>query len=100
MAEETAMLDVLSNGRLRIRRGPGPGGLRYNNFKVQYDSRTQRFQEIVDIILGLWSTAGLPTTANTTVWTTWLLLRCPCRSRTHPMYLAVSRTPGSVEVAV
>ena len=58
MAEETAMLDVLSNGRLDFGVGRGQVVYEYNNFKVEYDSRTQRFQEIVDIILGLWSTPG------------------------------------------
>ena len=46
MAEETAMLDVLSNGRLDFGVGRGQVVYEYNNFKVEYDSRTQRFQEI------------------------------------------------------
>ncbi len=58
MAEETAMLDVLSQGRLDFGVGRGQVVYEYNNFKVEYDSRTRRFQEIVDIILGLWSTSG------------------------------------------
>ena len=70
MAEETAMLDVLSNGRLDFGVGRGQVVYEYNNFKVEYDSRTQRFQEIVDIILGLWSTPGFTYPANTTAWTT------------------------------
>src|SRR5262245_65011549 len=56
MAEETAMLDVLSQGRLDFGVGRGQVVYEYNNFKVEYDSRTQRLQQIVDTILGLWRT--------------------------------------------
>src|SRR5262249_60951674 len=44
MAEETAMLDVLSNGRLDFGVGRGQVVYEYNNFKVPYDSRAQRFE--------------------------------------------------------
>ena len=42
-----------SQGRLDFGVGRGQVVYEYNNFKVEYDSRTQRFKEIVDIILGL-----------------------------------------------
>jgi alkanesulfonate monooxygenase SsuD/methylene tetrahydromethanopterin reductase-like flavin-dependent oxidoreductase (luciferase family) len=61
---------VLSNGRLDFGVGRGQVVYEYNNFKVEYDSRTQRFQEIVDIILGCGVHRDLLTTANTTAWTT------------------------------
>ena len=58
MAEETAMMDLLSDGRLDFGIGRGQVVYEYANFKVDYETRTQRFNEIVDIILGLWSTPG------------------------------------------
>ncbi|GIT45186.1 MAG: hypothetical protein Ct9H300mP11_31220 [Chloroflexota bacterium] len=58
MAEETAMLDLLSGGRLNFGIGRGQVVYEYANFKVDYDTRTERFNEIVDITLGLWSTPG------------------------------------------
>ena len=100
MAEETAMLDVLSNGRLDFGVGRGQVVYEYNNFKVEYDSRTQRFQEIVDIILGLWSTPGF--TYHGTYYSVddMTIAPVPVQRPHPPMYLAVSRTPGSVDVAI
>ena len=100
MAEETAMLDVLSHGRLDFGVGRGQVVYEYNNFKVEYDSRTQRFQEIVDIILGLWSTPGF--TYHGTYYSVddMTIAPVPVQQPHPPMYLAVSRTPASVDVAV
>jgi alkanesulfonate monooxygenase SsuD/methylene tetrahydromethanopterin reductase-like flavin-dependent oxidoreductase (luciferase family) len=100
MAEETAMLDVLSNGRLDFGVGRGQVVYEYNNFKVEYDSRTQRFQEIVDIILGLWSTPGFTYHGQYYSVDDLTIAPVPVQQPHPPMYLAVSRTPASVGVAV
>jgi alkanesulfonate monooxygenase SsuD/methylene tetrahydromethanopterin reductase-like flavin-dependent oxidoreductase (luciferase family) len=100
MAEETAMLDVLSNGRLDFGVGRGQVVYEYNNFKVEYDSRTQRFQEIVDIILGLWSTPGFTYHGKYYSVDDMTIAPVPVQQPHPPMYLAVSRTPASVDVAV
>jgi alkanesulfonate monooxygenase SsuD/methylene tetrahydromethanopterin reductase-like flavin-dependent oxidoreductase (luciferase family) len=100
MAEETAMLDVLSNGRLDFGVGRGQVVYEYNNFKVEYDSRTQRFQEIVDIILGLWSTPEFTYHGKYYSVDDMTIAPVPVQRPHPPMYLAVSRTPASVDVAV
>jgi alkanesulfonate monooxygenase SsuD/methylene tetrahydromethanopterin reductase-like flavin-dependent oxidoreductase (luciferase family) len=100
MAEETAMLDVLSNGRLDFGVGRGQVVYEYNNFQVEYDSRTQRFQEIVDIILGLWSTPGFTYHGQYYSVDDMTIAPVPVQRPHPPMYLAVSRTPASVDVAV
>ena len=56
LAEEAAMVDVLSNGRLNFGVGRGSADYEYGNFKIDFDSRDTRFQEALDIILGLWTT--------------------------------------------
>jgi len=100
VAEETAMLDVLSNGRLDFGVGRGQVVYEYNNFKVDYDSRTQRFQEIVDIILGLWSTPGFSYYGEYYQVEDMTIAPSPVQQPHPPMYLAVSRTPASVDVAI
>ena len=72
----------------------------YNNFKVEYDSRTQRFQEIVDIILGLWRTPGFTYHGQYYSVDDLTIAPVPVQQPHPPMYLAVSRTPASVQVAV
>jgi len=100
MAEETAMLDVLSQGRLDFGVGRGQVVYEYNNFKVEYDSRTRRFQEIVDIILGLWQTPGFTYHGQYYSVDDLTIAPVPVQQPHPPMYLAVSRTPASVQVAV
>ena len=56
LAEESAMVDVLSNGRLEFGVGRGSADYEYGNFKIDFDSRNDRFREVLDIILGLWTT--------------------------------------------
>src|SRR5215472_14925235 len=91
MAEETAMLDVLSNGRLDFGVGRGQVVYEYKNFKVEYDSRTQRFQEIVDIILGLWSTPGFTYHGQYYSVDDMTIAPVPVQRPHPPLYLAVSR---------
>ena len=55
LAEESAMLDVLSNGRLDFGVGRGSADYEYGNFNVDFDTRDGRTQEALDIILGLWT---------------------------------------------
>ena len=100
MAEETAMLDVLSQGRLDFGVGRGQVVYEYNNFKVAYDTRTERFEEIVDIVLGLWSTPGFTYRGTHYSVDDMTIAPVPVQRPHPPMYLAVSRTPGSVDVAV
>jgi alkanesulfonate monooxygenase SsuD/methylene tetrahydromethanopterin reductase-like flavin-dependent oxidoreductase (luciferase family) len=100
MAEETAMLDVLSHGRLDFGVGRGQIVYEYNNFKVEYDSRTQRFHEIVDIILGLWRKPGFTYHGQYYSVDDLTIAPMPVQQPHPPMYLAVSRTPASVQVAV
>lgn len=99
-AEEAAMLDVLSNGRLDFGVGRGQVVYEYNNFRVDYESRSQRFQEIVDIILGLWQTPGFTYHGLYYRVDDMTITPTPVQQPHPPMYLAVSRSPESVDVAV
>ena len=100
VAEQTAMLDVLSGGRLDFGVGRGQVVYEYNNFGVDYESRTQRFAEIVDIILGLWSTPGFTYRGRYYQVEDMTITPSPVQRPHPPLYLAVSRTAASVDVAV
>ena len=54
VAEETALLDALSQGRLDFGVGRGQVVYEYGNLNVDYNTRSERFSEILDVILGLW----------------------------------------------
>jgi alkanesulfonate monooxygenase SsuD/methylene tetrahydromethanopterin reductase-like flavin-dependent oxidoreductase (luciferase family) len=100
LAEETAMLDVLSDGRLDFGVGRGQVVYEYGNFKVDYETRTQRFEEIVDIILGLWSTPGFTYRGEFYQVEDMTIAPSPVQQPHPPVYLAVSRSPASVDVAI
>ena len=99
MAEETAMLDVLSDGRLDFGVGRGQVVYEYNNFKVEYDSHA-----------ALSGDRGHHPGAveHSGIYLPRQILQrgrhdhCPGAraAAALPMYLAVSRTPASVDVAV
>ena len=90
----------LSGGRLDFGVGRGQVVYEYNNFGVDYESRTQRFAEIVDIILGLWSTPGFTYRGRYYQVEDMTITPSPVQRPHPPLYLAVSRTPASVDVAV
>ena len=100
LAEESAMLDILSGGRLDFGVGRGQLHYEYGNFGVDYDSRTQRFQEVLDIILGLWTTPGFTYTGEYYQVKDLTVAPSPVQQPHPPLYLAVSRSAASVDVAV
>ena len=61
LAEESAMLDVLSNGRLDFGVGRGSADYEYGNFNIDFDTRDIRTQEALDIIPVSYTHLTLPT---------------------------------------
>jgi alkanesulfonate monooxygenase SsuD/methylene tetrahydromethanopterin reductase-like flavin-dependent oxidoreductase (luciferase family) len=100
LAEESAMMDVLSGGRLDFGGGRGSTAYEYGNFGIDYDSRDVRFQEALDIILGLWTTRRFSYSGEFYQVKDLTIAPSPIQQPHPPVYLAVSRTPQSVDVAV
>ena len=55
LAEEVALLDVLSGGRVNWGAGRGFARVEFENFGVPPDESTSRFHEAVEIVLRAWS---------------------------------------------
>ena len=100
LAEESAMLDVLSNGRLDFGVGRGSADYEYGNFNVDFDTRDVRTQEALDIILGLWTQSDFSFQGEFYQVKDLTIAPWPVQQPHPPVYLAVSRTPASVDVAV
>ena len=100
LAEETAMLDVLSDGRLEFGVGRGSTNYEFGNFKIDLDSRDVRFQEALDIILGLWTTREFDYHGEFYQVDNLTIAPSPLQQPHPPVFLAVSRTAASVDVAV
>ena len=100
LAEEAAMLDLLSNGRLDFGVGRGSADYEYGNFNIEFDSRDTRFQEALDIILGLWTTPGFSYRGEYYQVEDLTIAPTPVQQPHPPVFMAVSRTAASVDVAV
>ena len=100
LAEESAMVDVLSNGRLEFGVGRGSSNYEYGNFDIDFDSRDVRFQEALDIILGLWTTPKFTYHGQFYSVNDMTLMPSPMQNPHPPVFLAVSRTAASLDVAV
>src|SRR5205823_14446532 len=55
LAEEVALLDVLSGGRVNWGAGRGFAGVAFENFGAPPEESTSRFHEAVDIVLRAWT---------------------------------------------
>ena len=100
LAEETALMDVLSNGRFDFGVGRGQLQYEYAGLNVDYESRSGRFRESLDIILGLWTTPGFSFHGEYYHLKEVTIAPTPVQRPHPPVYLAVSRSPDSVEDAV
>lgn len=100
LAEEAAMVDVLSHGRLNFGVGRGSADYEYGNFKIDFDSRDARFQEALDIILGLWTTEDFTYHGNYYQVDRLTIAPKPVQKPHPPVHLAVSRTATSIDIAV
>ncbi|RJL26628.1 LLM class flavin-dependent oxidoreductase [Bailinhaonella thermotolerans] len=54
VAEEAAMVDVLTNGRLELGIGRGYQGFEFEGFGIDLAEARDRFNEALEMILGLW----------------------------------------------
>ena len=100
LAEESAMLDVLSHGRLDFGVGRGSADYEYGNFNIDIDTRDVRTQEALDIILGLWTQQDFSYQGEFYQVKDLTIAPSPVQKPHPPVYMAVSRTPASVDVAV
>jgi alkanesulfonate monooxygenase SsuD/methylene tetrahydromethanopterin reductase-like flavin-dependent oxidoreductase (luciferase family) len=100
LAEDIAMVDVISNGRIDVGFGRGSAGYEYNGYGLDRNESQQRFQESIRMILGLWTTPeysqqGQFHTINQAT------LVPPVVQQPHPpVYIAATRTPATLEFVV
>jgi alkanesulfonate monooxygenase SsuD/methylene tetrahydromethanopterin reductase-like flavin-dependent oxidoreductase (luciferase family) len=55
IAEEAAIADILSNGRLELGVGRGTAPLHYEGYAIPMEESRERFEEALDFIFGAWS---------------------------------------------
>jgi len=55
IAEQTAIADILSNGRLELGVGRGTAPLHYAGYGIPQEESRERFDEALDFIIGAWT---------------------------------------------
>ena len=98
VAEEAAMLDVLSNGRLDF--GVGSGGtVELDGFGISREESRERMKEVLDIVLGLW-TSPVYSHKGAFYEIEGISLSLRPVQQPHPPVYAAVRHPASVQAAI
>ena len=99
VAEEAAMLDVLSGGRLDFGIGVGYQLQEFEGIGVDINESRERFKEAVEVIIKAWTEERLTYHGKyTNVDDVWVLPK-PLQKPHPPLFQAVSTSPASVEFA-
>lgn len=100
VAEETAMADLLSGGRLDVGFGRGTMGYEYSGFNVDPAESQARFQDSLRIVQGLWTTPDFSYQSPYYRIHRLNLVPPPVQKPHPPIYIAATRTPATLEFAV
>ena len=99
VAEEVAMLDVISGGRFNFGIGAGYQRQEFEGVGVDIDESRERFHEAVDVMIKAWTEEKLTYHGKfTNVDDVWVLPK-PVQKPYPPLFQAVSTSPASVEFA-
>jgi alkanesulfonate monooxygenase SsuD/methylene tetrahydromethanopterin reductase-like flavin-dependent oxidoreductase (luciferase family) len=99
VAEQTAMLDVISGGRVELGLGSGYQRREFDGLGVDMDESRARYQEGVDVVLSALSSERLTFHGQFTNVDDLQIFPRPLQEPHPPVYMAVSTTPSSVEFA-
>ncbi len=99
VAEEVAMLDVISGGRINFGIGAGYQQQEFDGVGVDIDTSRERFQEAVDVMIQAWTKERLTFHGKyTNVDDVWVLPK-PVQQPYPPLFQAVSTSPASIDFA-
>jgi alkanesulfonate monooxygenase SsuD/methylene tetrahydromethanopterin reductase-like flavin-dependent oxidoreductase (luciferase family) len=100
IAEDTAMLDLISGGRLDVGFGRGTSGYEYSGYNVAPEESQERFQDSIKIVQGLWTTPDFSYESKYNKLYRINLVPPPVQQPHPPIYLAATRTSATLEFAV
>src|SRR5690349_23007198 len=90
LAEEVALLDVLSGGRVNWGAGRGFARVEFENFGVPPDESTSRFHEAVEIVLRAWTEERLSFVGNHFRFDAVEVLPKPLQKPRPPVWMAAT----------
>ena len=100
LAEDTAMMDAVSGGRLDVGFGRGADSYEYGGFNVDHQQSQGRFQESIRVIQGLWTTPEFSFDGEYFQVNKLNLVPPPVQHPHPPIYLAASNTIETLQYVV
>ena len=97
LAEDTATLDVLSDGRLDVGFGRGASSTEYGNFGVDHAESQARYRETIKMVETLWTTPDCTFEGNYYSTQNLNLVPTPLQQPHPPVYVAATRSLESLE---
>ena len=97
VAEAAAQLDLLSNGRLDFGVGRGYQGSEFARFGINISEARQRYNEALDMIIGLWTEKDFSYTGEFYQCQALNLMPTPLQTPHPPIYVA-SISPETIEL--
>ena len=99
VAEEAAMIDVISGGRLNLGIGSGYQRQEFDGIGVNMEESRERFQEAVEVITRAWTEESLTFHGKYTNVDDLEVIPKPLQKPHPPLFQAVSTSPASIEFA-
>jgi alkanesulfonate monooxygenase SsuD/methylene tetrahydromethanopterin reductase-like flavin-dependent oxidoreductase (luciferase family) len=100
LAEDTAMVDLVSGGRLDVGFGRGTSGYEYAGYNVDPQESQERFQDSIKIVEGLWTTPEFTYESKFNRLEKINLVPVPVQKPHPPIYIAATRTLTTLEFLV
>ena len=97
LAEDTATLDVLSNGRLDIGFGRGAAASEYVNFGVDHAESQARYRETIEMMESLWTVRDYSFAGDYYTASNLNLVPQPLQKPHPPVYVAATRSAESLD---
>ena len=97
LAEDTATLDVLSDGRLDVGFGRGAAASEYVNFGVDHAESQARYRETIEMVESLWTTPDYSFEGDYYTAQHLNLVPTPLQRPHPPVYVAATRSVESLE---
>lgn len=97
LAEDTATLDLLSDGRLDVGFGRGASTSEYGNFGVDHAESQARYREAIEIVETLWTTRDCTINGKYYSVKHLNLVPTPLQQPHPPVYVAATRSLESLD---
>jgi alkanesulfonate monooxygenase SsuD/methylene tetrahydromethanopterin reductase-like flavin-dependent oxidoreductase (luciferase family) len=100
LAEDTATLDLVSNGRLDVGFGRGSANYEYHGYNIDGQESQERFQETIRMVQHLWTMPEYSHKGKYFQVDRATLVPAPVQQPHPPIYIAATRTATTLEFVV